>query len=72
MKLTDDVIYELADKYLSYESGYYGGIEGQIEFARAIEAYLNGELAKFEYKPYQVEVSKTMWDFIQSQKKRVE
>lgn len=76
--LTDERIKELFAKYIDYEEydeGEYGkevDFIGVVEFGRALEAELLNQPVKYEYQPYKVSVSETMYNFIQSQKKRVE
>lgn len=76
--LTDERIKELFAKYIDYEEydeGEYGkecNFIGVVEFGRALEAELLNKPVKYEYQPYRVDISETMWNFLQSQKKRVE
>jgi hypothetical protein len=67
-KLTDDVINQLAEKYLYFEEGVYGGIRGEKLFAKAIEAYLNNKLEEFEYQPCKIKISESALKFLQLQK----
>jgi hypothetical protein len=76
-QLTNERIKELFAQYIDYEEydeGEYGkevDFIGVVEFGRALEAELLNQPIKYEFQPYKVEVSETMWKFIQSQKKRV-
>lgn len=76
--LTDERIKELFAKYIDYEEydeGEYGkevDFIGVVEFGRALEAELLNQPIKYQYKPYTVSISETMYNFIQNQKKRVE
>ena len=77
-KLTDERIKELFAQYIDYEEydeGEYGkevDFIGVVEFGRALEAELLNQPIKYEYQPYKIAISETMYKFIQNNKKRVE
>lgn len=74
-QLTDERIKELFAKYIDYEEydeGEYGkevNFIGVVDFGRALEAELLNQPIKYEYQPHKIDISETMYKFIQSQKK---
>lgn len=73
--LTDERIKELFAKYIDYEEYDEGEYDkeinfiGVVEFGRALEAELLNQPVKYEYKPYKVSISETMYNFIQNKKR---